>query len=172
MTVMWCMCKKRWSPKRRTTESWSRRWSELSSGMRMNGRSMNKPSIEDIRAWGESLEGSRPQEILTAAIERYAPRLVLACSFGAEDVVLVDMIHRINPTLGLFYLDTDFLFPETYATRDRIIARYNLKPAQVRQVKSLLTPEEQADQEGPALWSSNPDRCCGLRKIEPLTRVL
>jgi phosphoadenosine phosphosulfate reductase len=133
---------------------------------------MNTPSIEDIQALGESLERSQPQDVLTAAIERYAPRMVLACSFGAEDVVLVDMIHRIDPTLGLFYLDTDFLFPETYATRDRIIERYDLKPAQVRQVKSLLTPGQQADQHGPALWESDPDRCCALRKIEPLERVL
>jgi phosphoadenosine phosphosulfate reductase len=140
--------------------------------MRMNSGSMNTPSIDDIQAWGESLETSQPQAVLTAAIERYAPRMVLACSFGAEDVVLVDMIHRIDPTLALFYLDTDFLFPETYATRDRIIERYDLKPAQVRQVKSLLTPEQQADQHGPALWQSDPDRCCALRKIEPLARVL
>ena len=123
-------------------------------------------------AWAESLEGSQPQEVLAAAIKRYAPRIVLACSFGAEDVVLVDMIHRIDPSVGLFYLDTDFLFPETYATRDRIIERYQLKPAQVYQVKSLLTPERQAEQHGPALWTSDPDQCCKLRKVEPLTRVL
>lgn len=131
-----------------------------------------KQPTGDMLAWAESLEGSQPQEVLAAAIKRYAPRIVLACSFGAEDVVLVDMIHRIDPTVGLFYLDTDFLFPETYATRDRIIERYQLKPAQVHQVKSLLTPERQAEQHGPALWTSDPDQCCKLRKVEPLTRVL
>jgi phosphoadenosine phosphosulfate reductase len=126
----------------------------------------------DMMAWAESLDGSQAQEVLAAAIKRYAPRIVLACSFGAEDVVLVDMIQRIDPSVGLFYLDTDFLFPETHATRDRIIERYRLKPAQVLQVKSLLTPERQAEQHGPALWASNPDQCCKLRKVEPLTRVL
>jgi phosphoadenosine phosphosulfate reductase len=129
-------------------------------------------STADIRAWGESLEGSQPQQVLVAAITRYAPRIVLACSFGAEDVVLVDMIHRIDPSVGLFYLDTDFLFPETYETRDRIIERYQLKPIQVLCVKSLLTPERQAEAHGPALWSSDPDQCCKLRKVEPLARVL
>ena len=131
-----------------------------------------KQPTGDMLAWAESLEGSQPQELLAAAIKRYAPRIVLACSFGAEDVVLVDMIHRIDPSVGLFYLDTDFLFPETYATRDRIIERYQLKPAQVHQVKSLLTPERQAEQHGPALWTTDPDQCCKLRKVEPLTRVL
>ena len=101
-------------------------------------------SSEELKAWGESFEAKQPQEVLAAAIERYAPKIVLACSFGAEDVVLVDMVHRINPSVPLFYLDTEFLFPETYATRDRVIERYGLQPQQVIQVKSLLTPEEQA----------------------------
>lgn len=138
----------------------------------MSGHGMTRLSVEEIRAWGESFESKQPQEVLTAAIERYGPKVVLACSFGAEDVVLVDMVHRINPTIPLFYLDTDFLFPETYATRDRIIEHYDLKPAQVLQVKSLLTPERQAQVHGEALWKSDPDRCCQLRKVEPLARAL
>ena len=87
---------------------------------------MANVSSEELKAWGESFEAKQPQEVLAAAIERYAPKIVLACSFGAEDVVLVDMVHRINPSVPLFYLDTDFLFPETYATRDRVIERYGL----------------------------------------------
>ena len=138
---------------------------------------MTRLSPEELKAWGKSFEAQQPQEVLKAAIERYAPKIVLACSFGAEDVVLVDMIHRINPTVPLFYLDTDFLFPETYAVRDRVIHRYGLKPDQVIQMKSLLTPEAQAQQYGERLWAQTPreegpDRCCDLRKVEPLTRVL
>lgn len=132
----------------------------------------SQESAEEITSWGELFESKQPQEVLAAAIERYAPKIVLACSFGAEDVVLVDMIHRINSSVPLFYLDTDFLFPETYTTRDRIIERYQLKPAQVIQTKSLLTPEQQAGQYGETLWTREPDRCCQVRKVEPLTRVL
>jgi phosphoadenosine phosphosulfate reductase len=128
--------------------------------------------IAELKAWGDSFESKQPQEILAAAIGRYAPKIVLACSFGAEDVVLVDMVQRIDPSIPLFYLDTDFLFPETYATRDRIVERYGLKPAQVLQVKSLLTPGRQAELHGDALWAKDPDLCCQLRKVEPLTRVL
>jgi len=128
--------------------------------------------IADLKAWSASFETKQPQEVVAAAIERYRGKIVLACSFGAEDVVLVDMVHRVDPSLPLFYLDTEFLFPETYATRDRVIERYNLKPAQVIQVKSLLTPQKQADDYGDALWTREPDRCCQLRKVEPLTRIL
>jgi len=128
--------------------------------------------IERLKAWGASFEGKQPQDVVEAAIERYRGKIVLACSFGAEDVVLVDMVHRIDPSVPLFYLDTEFLFPETYATRDRVIERYGLKPAQVIQVKSLLTAQQQAEEHGDALWSREPDRCCQVRKVEPLTRVL
>jgi len=128
--------------------------------------------MEDIKVWGDSFASKQPQDVLAAAIERYAPKIVLACSFGAEDVVLVDMVHRIDPSAPLFYLDTDFLFPETYTTRDRITERYNLKPAQVLQIKSLLTPAGQAERHGEALWAKDPDQCCKIRKVEPLTRVL
>ena len=43
--------------------------------------------------------------------DEYVPNIVLACSFGAEDVALIDMVHRIDPKTALFYLDTDFFFP-------------------------------------------------------------
>lgn len=137
--------------------------------MTVNGRS---ELVEELTAWNVSLETKQPQDVLAAAIERYGQKIVVACSFGAEDVVLVDMVHRINPSIPLFYLDTDFLFPETYATRDRMIERYNLQATQVIQVKSLLTPKEQDASHGEALWARNPDQCCQLRKVEPLTRVL
>lgn len=129
-------------------------------------------SMTDVQTLSEALESKQPWEVLAAAIERYVPKIVLACSFGAEDVALVDMVKRINSDIPLFYLDTEFLFPETYDTRDRIIDRYQLKPTQIIQVKSLLTPERQAEQYGGALWEREPDRCCQLRKVEPLTRVL
>ena len=131
-----------------------------------------RPPDEVIKALSDSFEAKQPWDLLQYALERYASRIVLACSFGAEDVAVLDMIHRIDPTVPLFYLDTDFLFPETLEVRDRLIARYGLKPGQIIQVKSTLTPEQQAEQHGPALWQRDPDRCCELRKIEPLTRIL
>jgi phosphoadenosine phosphosulfate reductase len=132
----------------------------------------SRPSDEELKELSNSFESKQPQDLLSYALERYPFSIVLACSFGAEDVVLVDMIHRINQRTPLFYLDTDFLFKETHDVKDRIVAKYGLLPGQVIQVKSLLTPEQQAFQYGEALWSRQPDQCCQLRKVEPLTRVL
>jgi phosphoadenosine phosphosulfate reductase len=133
---------------------------------------VNRPTDEALKALSASFESKSPQDLLAYALERYAPNIILACSFGAEDVVLMDMIQRIDPQTKLFYLDTDFLFKETHEVKDRLIAKYGLRPEQVIQVKSLLTPEQQAAQYGDALWARNPDQCCQLRKVEPLTRVL
>jgi phosphoadenosine phosphosulfate reductase len=129
------------------------------------------PSISapDLKALNESFETQSPHDTLAYAIETYFPDIVLASSFGAEDVVLIDMSHRINPATPILYLDTDFLFKETYATRDRLIARYGIAPIQV---KSLLTPVQQAQRFGDKLWERNPDECCQQRKVEPLTRAL
>ena len=131
-----------------------------------------QPSPDELAALNQSLEGQDPSKILEAALQQYGSNIILACSFGAEDVVLLDMMLRFNPRSVLFYLDTDFLFPETHAVRDRIIKHYQLHDGQIIQMKSRLSPTEQATQHGEGLWRRNPDQCCQLRKLEPLTRVL
>jgi phosphoadenosine phosphosulfate reductase len=119
------------------------------------------------RRWEE--EGRGPEDVLRWAAERFGRGAALACSFGAEDCVLVDMAARVAPDVDVFYLDTRLLFPETYATRDRLIERYGIRPLPVT---PRLTLEEQAAEFGPALWSRDPDLCCHLRKVEPLSGFL
>ena len=127
---------------------------------------------EELKSVAQDYETQAPQEVLKYALDRFSPRIILGCSFGAEDVVVVDMIHRIKPDTPLFYLDTDFLFPETYALRDRLVDHYGLSASQVLHVTSLLTPVQQTSHYGEALWERDPDRCCAIRKVEPLTRIL
>jgi phosphoadenosine phosphosulfate reductase len=116
------------------------------------------------------LEDKEPQEILRWASQEFQPGLTLACSFGGPTgMVLLDMMMPIDPSVEVFYLDTDFLFPETYHLREACEARYGFKAIGY---KSLLTPEAQAQQYGEALWSRNPDLCCELRKVEPNNRAL
>ncbi len=138
----------------------------------MTQRSDTRPDTETLQGLNNKLENQTPQEILTYAFDQYSPHIILACSFGAEDVVLADMMFRSQPNATLFYLDTDFLFPETHQVREQIITKYRLKTDQVIPMKSLLTPEEQATKYGEALWTQQPDQCCQHRKIEPLGRVL
>ena len=115
------------------------------------------------------LETATPEEVIRYAVETF-PNITFACSFGAEDVVLVDMLQKISPKTDIFYLDTDFHFKETYETRDRMAARYPGIP--LVEVKPELTPEEQAAQHGEELWKSDPNACCNIRKVQPLTKIL
>ncbi len=97
--------------------------------------------LQRLEHLNHEMESQSPQEVLRSALTAYFPDIVLASSFGAEDVVLIDMVHQLNPLTPILYLDTDFLFPETYATRDALVKKYRIAPIQV---KSLLTPEQQS----------------------------
>lgn len=108
------------------------------------------------------------QQILRWGLSTFGQSLALASSFGAEDVVLIDIASRISK-FRVFTLDTDFLFPETYGLIEEIEARYGVE---VERTRSELTPEAQAAQYGSALWASRPDACCQLRKVEPLKKKL
>ena len=123
---------------------------------------------ELVRTKAEEFEGVSAEAVIGWAVTAF-PNIAFACSFGAEDVVLVDMIRKIRPETDIFYLDTDFHFRETYETRDRLAERYGLR---FIRVSPDLTPEEQAARYGDELWKRDPNQCCNLRKVEPLSRFL
>jgi phosphoadenosine phosphosulfate reductase len=125
-------------------------------------------TAEQVAELNEQYLGKTPQEILQLAFNTI-DNIAFACSFGAEDVALVDMIVKIKPDAKIFYLDTDVLFEETYLVRDEILNKYS---ANLIKYSPLLTLEEQAEQHGDQLWASDPNGCCNIRKVEPLNRAL
>lgn len=125
-------------------------------------------SLKELKEISD-FEMEQPQVVLKWAINQFYPDIALACSFGAEDVALVDMIVKINPDTKVFYIDTNLLFKKTYEVIDRIVEKY--KPNFIK-YEPLLTVEEQASKYGDRLYEREPDLCCNLRKVEPLKRVL
>jgi phosphoadenosine phosphosulfate reductase len=123
----------------------------------------------ELSAVSARLEAEPPQAALEWGLRTFGRHLAVACSFGAEDVALVDMAVKIDPEVRVFYLDTDVLFPETYDTIGRVAARYGIRPERIR---PALTLAEQAAAYGDSLWATNPDQCCAMRKVEPLQRTL
>ncbi|UUZ91753.1 phosphoadenylyl-sulfate reductase [Paenibacillus sp. P25] len=121
-----------------------------------------------INQAAEEFEKQSPEALLAWAVERF-PNITLACSFGAEDVVLVDMLQKVSPKTDIFYLDTNVHFKETYETRDRLQQHYGVEFVQVL---PKLTLEEQVAEHGEELWKSNPNQCCNIRKVDPLTDIL
>jgi len=118
---------------------------------------------------GASLNHARPEEILKWGFRQFAPDVALATGFGPEGVVLMHMVSRLRPDTTVFYLDTGLLFPETYALRDELAERLHLR---FIRVAADLSVDEQAERHGPSLWEREPDRCCRLRKVEPMRRFL
>jgi len=115
------------------------------------------------------LEEAEPREALEWAFATFGNRVTIATGFGAEGVALIDMAVDINPRADIFFLDTAFLFPETYELRRTLEDRYGIT---IRSVAASLTAEKQEEVHGPKLWERNPDLCCSLRKLEPLKRAL
>ncbi|MGC8476679.1 MAG: phosphoadenylyl-sulfate reductase [Acetobacteraceae bacterium] len=97
--------------------------------------------------------------------ERFAGRIALVSSFGAESAVLLHLVAGIDPTLPVIFLDTGQLFAETLAYRDRLVARFGLRDVRT------AGPGPLADPAG-TLWREDPDRCCGIRKVQPLEDAL
>jgi phosphoadenosine phosphosulfate reductase len=125
--------------------------------------------IERIETAAELLDDAAPEATLAWAFEEFQKRLTIATGFGAEGVAMIDMAVKLNPAVDVFFLDTGFLFPETYELRRRIEDRYQIR---IRELKTDLTPLQQEQRFGSKLWSTNPDLCCRLRKLEPLRDAL
>jgi phosphoadenosine phosphosulfate reductase len=125
--------------------------------------------IENLERAKVLAETWSPEQVLGWAFQTFGDEVEMASGFGVEGMALIDIAVRVNPGLRVFTIDTGFLFPETYHLIERIERRYGIR---VERVRTRLTPEEQAEIYGPALWSANPDQCCGLRKVEPLREKL
>jgi phosphoadenosine phosphosulfate reductase len=117
----------------------------------------------------ECAENWTPQRVLTWAFETFGNRVAISSAFGVEGMVLIDMAARVSKDFRLFTIDTEFLFPETYALMDQIEEKYGIT---IEKVYPLLSPQEQERTHGAALWGREPDQCCNLRKVEPLRRKL
>lgn len=109
-------------------------------------------------------------DVLKWAYSEYGDDIVYACSFGAEGIVLIDLISKVKKDARIVFLDTDLHFQETYALIEQVKSNY--PSLNIEQIKPDLTVEEQAKRYGDRLWERAPDQCCNLRKIEPLSQQL
>lgn len=109
-------------------------------------------------------------EVLDWAYSHYQDEIVYACSFGIEGIVLTDLIAKVNPAAKIVFLDTELHFTETYELIEKVKKLYPSLHIEI--VKPKITLQEQADTWGNALWEQNPNKCCEIRKVIPLTAAL
>jgi len=125
---------------------------------------------EELISLNKRFELEHPSRVLEWLNENFqADEIGMATGFGAEGVVLVDMLSAVNKNIPVFYLDTDVLFPETYALRDKIEEKYGIR---LIRYATHISLERQSGLHGANLWKTNPDLCCNIRKVEPLREAL
>ena len=113
----------------------------------------------------ENLESRTAGELVDLVLARGSlPQACITCSFQAEDVIVLDLLRKRVPQIPVLFLETGYHFPETLEYRDRISAEWKLN------LRNLEAKQSVADQEAQfgILNQTAPDKCCKLRKVEPL----
>ncbi|MGO9334493.1 MAG: phosphoadenylyl-sulfate reductase [Acidimicrobiales bacterium] len=119
------------------------------------------PSAELLAELDESaarLDKADPVQIIEWAVNRFPGKVALAASF--QDAALLDMVVGVEPSIEVIFLDTGFHFPETLAYVERLRSRYDLNLV-------VTHPEVPLDE-----FPCGSSRCCELRKVAPLAKVL
>jgi phosphoadenosine phosphosulfate reductase len=127
----------------------------------------NELSAQELNA---ALRAASPTDVIEKAL-KIAGRdaLALVSSFGTESAALLKVAADVDPAIPVIFLDTGWLFEETLAYRDTLISTLGLSD-----VRSIQPPEGALSLEDPdrELWFTDPDACCRIRKVEPLSRAL
>ena len=116
----------------------------------------------------QELEPLSAEELLSWSAEKFGQQLCLTCSWQKQSSALVHMLSALDLCVDVIELDTELFFRETYALRDLLVERYGLNLVRPK----IISVAEQHLQEGANLWERDPDRCCHIRKVEPLERAL
>jgi phosphoadenosine phosphosulfate reductase len=126
-------------------------------------------TTNDLRDLNRQLASYSLDELLEWGLSTFDDKLVQVSSFGPPGMVILDHLARLKPGVKVITIDTEFLFAETYALWEQIQRRY---PIRLEICHSPLSPEGQAVRYGAGLWEQDPDHCCTLRKVLPLTSAL
>jgi phosphoadenosine phosphosulfate reductase len=143
--------------------------SELVQPVLVEG-SASAPGLPAAAELDHVLRHAAPAEVIEAAVRIVGRnRLALVSSFGTQSAALLKVMADVDPAIPVIFLDTGWLFEETLAYRDTLIAVLGL-----RDVRSIKPEQETLRRQDPdrELWFSDPDACCRIRKVEPLKRAL
>ncbi len=124
---------------------------------------------EELARASRELESAEPREIVRWAAGRYGGKLTMATAFGPEGCLIIHWIAEVAPRTHVFNLETGYQFRETLELRDRIAKRYGVEVA--LEAPATTVAEYERLHGGP-LYRTDPDRCCGDRKIAVIQRVL
>jgi phosphoadenosine phosphosulfate reductase len=130
-------------------------------------RSQDLPAADDL---DRALRHAAAADVIATALRTVGrEHLALVSSFGTESAALLKIMADVDPAIPVIFLDTGWLFEETLAYRDTLVAMLGLRDIRSIQPLEATLSREDPDRE---LWFSDPDACCRIRKVEPLKRAL
>ena len=135
-------------------------------GSETEGRSTEELR-EIVSHVGAELELAPAEDIIEWAVATFGDRFCVTSSMS--DAVLSHIASKVSPGIDVLFLDTGYHFVETIGTRDAVEATL---PVNLLTITPRQTVAEQDAEHGSELWRRDPDRCCALRKVQPLTETL
>lgn len=135
-------------------------------GIATDGRSPEELR-ELVSHWGAELELAPAEDIIEWAAATFGERFCITSSMG--DAVLAHLAAKVVPGIDVVFLDTGYHFVETLGTRDAVEATMDVNLITITPRQSVA---EQDATEGKDLFRTDPDRCCALRKVQPLQESL
>ncbi len=137
-----------------------------SRGIATEGR--NPEELRELVShWGAELELAPATDIIEWAAATFGERFCVTSSMG--DAVLADLASKVVPGIDVVFLDTGYHFVETIGTRDAVAGTLDVNLITITPVQSVA---EQDATYGQDLYKTDPDLCCKLRKVAPLTDSL
>jgi phosphoadenosine phosphosulfate reductase len=125
---------------------------------------------DEARALEARYGGLDSHLIIELAIDHlFNEEIAVVSSFGAESAVLLHQIAQVDRSMPVLFLDTGKHFSATLAHRDRLVETLGL--TDVRTVAPLQNSLKREDPFG-ALSMTDKDRCCHIRKVEPMARAV
>src|SRR5205085_11415009 len=142
------------------------RTARASRGIETAGRSPEELR-ELVSHWGAELELAPAETIVEWAVATFGERFCITSSMG--DAVLAHLAAKVAPGVDVVFLDTGYHFVETIGTRDAVASTLDVNLLTITPVQSVA---EQDAAYGKDLYRTDPDLCCALRKVQPLTDAL
>lgn len=129
---------------------------------------MNEIELQALAERGAAeLDGASANDLLRWTDEHFGGNYVVASNM--QDAVLIDLAAKVRPGVDILFLDTGYHFVETIGTRDAVEAVYDVNVVNVTAEKSVA---EQDELFGKDLFAREPNECCRMRKVEPLSKAL
>jgi phosphoadenosine phosphosulfate reductase len=127
--------------------------------------------VAEIISINEQLESASAEERVRWAVEQFGEKLVLSSSFGIQAAVMLHLVNEVVPGIPVVFVDTGYLFPETYRFAEELRGRLGLN---LKKFHATMTSAEQEALFG-KLWEQGLE---GLEtynfmnKVEPMNRAI